>query len=110
MIASRSRPEELQYFHLVLAKSTARFARLPHAGFRGRWQHITGEVRRDEHGMDVILSADSSRVAQSRRRVIDGLYDVSLGLPLVLRRPKVAKDLRGDHRAGPGPKILRRDF
>src|SRR4051812_15925514 len=57
--------------------------------------------------MDVILSTNAARIAESLRSEIDGSNDIFLGFPLRLGCTRGAQRLCREHSACPGPKVLR---
>src|SRR6266513_5385722 len=68
------------------------------------------QVRAHEAGVDVVLAAHGAGVAEALRHGVDRADHVALGLALALRGSQQKKLPRREHRARPGPEVLRRDI
>jgi len=58
---------------------------------RQRWQHRSFEVRLDERRMDVVLPANSPRVAQSFGGMVDGAEHVAIRVAFCRRDSHLAQ-------------------
>src|SRR5882724_5933479 len=67
------------------------------------------EIGAHQSGVNVVLAAHGARVAEALRHGVDRADHVALGFALALRRPQQEKLPRREHRARPGPEVLRRD-
>src|SRR5205809_5191448 len=67
------------------------------------------QIRAHQAGVDVVLAAHGARVAEAFRHCVDRADHVALGFALALRRSQRKKLPRREHRARPGPEVLRRD-
>src|SRR5712692_10890 len=68
------------------------------------------EVGPHQSGVDVVFAAHGARVAEALRHRVDRPDHVALGFALALRRPEPEKLPRREHRARPGPEVLRREI
>src|SRR5216117_1863074 len=67
------------------------------------------QIRAHQAGVDVVLAAHGARVAEAFRHGVDRADHIALGFALALRRSQRKKLPRREHRARPGPEVLRRD-
>src|SRR5258706_5123468 len=67
------------------------------------------EIGAHQSRVNVVLAAHGARVAEALRHGVDRADHVALGFALALRRPQQEKLPRREHRARPGPEVLRRD-
>src|SRR6267154_4501466 len=67
------------------------------------------EIGAHQSGVNVVLAAHGARVAEALRHGVDRADHVALGFALALRRPQEEELPRSEHRARPGPEVLRRD-
>src|SRR2546425_12541202 len=68
------------------------------------------QVGPHEPGVDVVFAAHGARVAEALRHRVDRPDHVALGFAPALRRPQPEKLPRREHRARPGPEVLRREI
>src|SRR5258706_17021 len=73
------------------------------------WRSQALEIGAYQSGVNVVLAAHGASVAEALRHGVNRADHVALGFALALRRPQQEKLPRREHRARPGPEVLRRD-
>src|SRR6266540_7194858 len=85
-------------------------ARLLRRRSGGERRGETLEVGAHQSWVDVVFAAHGARVAEALRHRVDRPDHVALGFAPALRRPQPEKLPGREHRARPGPEVLRREI